>query len=93
MQKYGILLEQLAPHGQAAVQAAERAGARTIIYRDKVPVAAVVPAHELNELSVSFDDSNPDPLLSLCGTCQQDTFVDALMGELTRTVLFKRGRR
>ena len=90
MHKFGISLEQLAPHGQAAVQAAERMGARTLVYRDKVAVAAIIAVDDLQRLDPTVTDTGTDPLLSLCGTCHQDSFVDSLAGELTRTVLFKR---
>ncbi|MEQ9321045.1 MAG: hypothetical protein RIF41_17915 [Polyangiaceae bacterium] len=89
--KYGIEVEQLSAHGQAAVRAAERHGARTIIYRDQVPLAAIVPNADLDKL----DPPDPgerggDPLLELAGTCHHDTFVDNMNADLSSTVLFKR---
>jgi hypothetical protein len=38
MQKYGITTEQLAPNTVAAVRAAERSDAYTVIYREQIPV-------------------------------------------------------
>lgn len=93
MQKYAIEVEQMAPQGQAAVQAAERLGARTLVYRDKLPVAAIIAHKELDQLRPMGANVEEDLLLALCGTCQQDGFADALVGELTRTVMFKRGTR
>ena len=90
MQKYGIAVDQLGAHGQAAAQAAERHGARTVIYRDKVAVAALVPMSDMERVDpVQLGDSAADPLLALCGTCSNDMFVDS-MSELSSTVLFKR---
>lgn len=91
MRKYGIVVEQLSPHGAAAVQAAERAGARTIVYRDQAPVAALVPMSDLRELEPTDPgESGGDPLLSLCGKCQEDMFVDSLYGEMNTTSLFRK---
>jgi hypothetical protein len=92
MQRYGIDLEQLSPHAQAATQAAERLGARTIIYRDQVPLAAIVPIADLDKLDPPDPaDAGADPLLALSGTCSNDTFVDAMSADLGRTNLFRRG--
>lgn len=93
MQKYGISLEQLGPHARAAVQASEVHGARTVIYRDKLAVAAVVPMSDVERIDpVQLGDAGNDPLLALCGTCSNDVFVDS-MSELSSTVLFKRAPR
>jgi hypothetical protein len=83
MQKYGIAVEQLTGQGQAAAQAAERIGARTIIYREKTPIAAVVPLGDLLQLEPDPGENGDDPLLSLCGTCSSDRFVDRLSGGTT----------
>jgi len=93
MQKYGIAVEQLSGPGAAAVQAAERMRARTLIYRDKIPVAAVIPVEELESLE-SPEPAQPgqDPLLSLCGTCNDDAFVDSLLSDLSQTMLFTQPR-
>jgi hypothetical protein len=91
MQKFGIAVDQLSPHGQAAVSAAERLRARTVIYRNKVPVAAIVPAQELDKLDPPDPaEDNPDPLLTLCGSSAEDAFVDAILQNLGRTLLFRR---
>ncbi len=91
MHKYGVALEQLSPQGQASTQAAERQGARTVIYREQVPVACIVPIDDLRTLETGDHiETGEDPLLLLCGTCKGDAFVDGLAGELTRTVLFRR---
>ena len=88
--KFGIDVEQMSAHGRAAVRAAERMSARTIIYREQVPLAAIVPATDVAKL----DPNDPgaggdDPLLSLCGTCDNDAFVDMMNDDLSRTTLFK----
>ena len=89
--KYGIEVDRLSAHGQAAVRAAERDGARTVIYRDKVPLAVVVPHSDLEKLEPGDPgEVGADPLLALAGTCHHDAFVDGLMDDLSRTVLFKR---
>ncbi len=81
----------MSAHGQAAVQAAERMAARTIIYRDKVPLAAIVPYGDLDKLDPRDPgESGTDPLLSLCGTMHNDVFVDAMNADMTQTVLFRR---
>ena len=91
MQKYGLTLDQLSAHGQAAAQAAERMASRTTIYRDKVPVAAIVPIADLEKLEPADPgEAGEDPLLALCGTCSDDVFVDSLV-DLSSTVLFRRG--
>lgn len=91
MQRYGLDVAQLSPHGQAAVQAAERLGSRTIIYRDKVPVAAVVPIADLEKMDPAdpVEQDGVDPLLSLCGNFASDYFVDGT-AELERTNLYLR---
>lgn len=92
MQKYGLELDQLSAHGQAAVQAAERVGSRTVIYRDKAAVAAIVPGRDLEKLEANEPtEAGPDPLLSLCGTCSHDVFVDQMNADMSRTALFRRG--
>jgi hypothetical protein len=89
-QKYGIDVENMSPHGVAAVRAAERMAARTIIYREQVPLAAIVPFVDVDKLDPRDPGADgTDPLLSLCGTCQNDTFVDN-MADLNRTALFRR---
>lgn len=94
MQKFGLEVAQLSAHCQAAVQAAERLHARTVIYRERVPVAAVIPVDDLERLEPSDpSDAGPDPLLSLCGTCHHDLFVDQMNADMSRTVLFRRGGR
>jgi hypothetical protein len=91
-QKYGMPLEQLTPRGIAAAEAAELNRARTIIYRDETPIAAIVPFEDLEVLDPSDPaEAGPDPLLSLCGSCRQDQFVDSVIGNLNRTMLFSRG--
>ena len=73
MNKYGIDVEQMSAHGLAAVRAAERLQARTIIYRDQVPLAVIVPIEDLDRLDPRDPgESGVDPLLSLAGTCNDD---------------------
>jgi hypothetical protein len=88
--KYGLEVDQLSAHGQAAVRAAEQLGARTVIYRDKLAVAVLVPAEDMERL----DPPDPgakgsDPLLALCGKCENDAFVDQF-NDLSKTNLFDR---
>jgi hypothetical protein len=90
-QKYAIDLEQMSAHGAAAAQAAESARARTVIYCDKTPIAAIVPFDELTKLEPTEPtESGSDPLLSLCGSCRQDTFVDSVLGDFGSTMLYRR---
>lgn len=90
MERYGITVEQMSAHGKAAVRAAERLSANTVVYRDQVAVAAIVPAISLARLEPPDPGAGgEDPLLSLCGTCTDDAFVDQL-GELGTTMLFRR---
>ncbi|MEM9696705.1 MAG: hypothetical protein AAGA56_29460 [Myxococcota bacterium] len=91
MQQFGIDVTQLSAHGDAAVQAAERLSARTVVYRDRVPVAAIVPWRDFDALDAdSPTDAGRDPLLTLCGTCSHDVFVDQVNADMSRTVLFRR---
>ena len=91
MHKFGIPVEHMSAHGQAATQAATRTGSRTVIYRDRVPLAAIVPLRDLQTLDPPdpSEVTGEDPLLSLCGTFSDDVFVDQ-MSELGRTVLFRK---
>lgn len=90
-QKYAIDLEQMSPHGAAAAQAAETSRARTVVYSDKTPVAAIVPFSDLNKLEPAEPtEGGMDPLLSLCGSCRQDVFVDGILGDFGKTMLFHR---
>lgn len=89
--KYAIDLEQMSDPGAAAAQAAESSRARTVIYSDKTPVAAIVPFDELGKLEPTEPtESGSDPLLSLCGACRQDTFVDAVLADFGHTMLYRR---
>ena len=91
-QKYAIDLEQMSPHGAAAAQAAETTRARTVIFSDKTPVAAIVPHDDLSRLEPADPaEGGADPLLSLCGSCQQDTFVDHVLTDFGTTMLFWKG--
>ena len=90
--KYGIDVEQMSAHGQAAARAAERLQARTVIYREQVPLAVIVPIEDLDRLDPRDPgEGGNDPLLSLAGTCNNDAFVDSMNADLGRTVLFRRG--
>jgi hypothetical protein len=94
MQKYGITIEQLSVDGAAAARAAERSGAFTIIYREQLPIAAVISFDEMKRIDSSLDhDGGEDPLLSLCGSCTHDGFVDTIIGDFGSTMLFQTGRR
>ena len=91
-QKYGMPVEQLTPRAIAAAEAAELNQARTIIYRDETPIAAIVPVEDLEVLDPADPaETGPDPLLSLCGACRQDAFVDSVVGDVRQAMLFRRG--
>ncbi len=84
--KYGIPVGDLPTHCLDAVDAAERSRARTIVTREGVPVAALVPMADYERIEPPDPSlQGADPLLALCGTCRHDDFVDALGGELAET--------
>jgi len=90
--KYGIPLADLPTHCLDAVDAAERARARTLVVRDGMPVAAIVAIADLDKI----DPPDPaagggDPLLALCGSCRHDDFVDSLTVDFQKTGLWNRG--
>lgn len=89
--RYAIDLGQMSVHGAAAAQAAESSRATTIIYGDDTPVAAIVPVDELSKLAPPEPtEPGSDPLLSLCGACRQDGFVDSILGDFGATLLYRR---
>lgn len=89
--KYGISVEVLSAPCASAAAAAERTLARTLVYRDGVPVAAIVSMDDVRALEPADPgESGQDPLLALCGSCQDDFFVDSLMGDFSQTVLFRK---
>jgi len=91
-QKYGMAVGELSARALAAVEAAETTRARTVIYRDKTPVAAIMPIDDLEAVEPSDPaEAGPDPLLSLCGSCRQDVFADSMLGDFGKTMLFRRG--
>jgi hypothetical protein len=84
-------VEQVATRGRAAVEAAELQRARTVVFRDASPIAAIVPSADLELLEPADPgESGPDPLLSLCGSCRHDVFVDNVLSDFNRTMLFRR---
>lgn len=90
--KYGIPLADLPAHCLDAVDAAERARARTLVVRDGHPIAAIVSVTDLDKI----DPPDPaggggDPLLALCGACRHDEFVDSLGTDFHKTGLWQRG--
>ncbi|MDI1443784.1 MULTISPECIES: hypothetical protein [unclassified Polyangium] len=92
VQKYGIPIADLPGHCLDAVDAAERVRARTLVTREGHPIAAIVPMSDLDKI----DPPDPavdgvDPLLSLCGTCRHDEFVDSLLTDISQTGLWRRG--
>jgi hypothetical protein len=91
-QKYGIPFTDLPAHCLDAVDAAERARARTLVTRSGHAIAAIVPMTDLDKI----DPPDPaiggvDPLLALCGACHHDEFVDSLVVDFTKTGLWNRG--
>lgn len=92
VQKYGIPFVDLPSHCLDAVDAAERARARTLVTRSSHAIAAIVPMTDLDKI----DPPDPavggvDPLLALCGACHHDAFVDSLVVDFTKTGLWNRG--
>jgi hypothetical protein len=78
--RYGLPLTDLAQRAFDAVEAAERSKARTVILRDGQPIGAIVPIDDLDRVDPPDPGLNGgDPLLSLCGTCRQDAFVDMVL--------------
>ena len=74
----------------AAALAAERSGARAIVYRERLRVAALVPCSDLDQLEPPDPGrGREDPLLALLGTCADDAFVDGL-SDVHRTALFSK---
>jgi hypothetical protein len=90
-QKYGIPIAELPSHCLDAVEAAERARARTIVVRGGQPVAAIVPMTDLDKIDPPDPTADgSDPLLALCGACHHDAFVDALLSDFSKTGLWSR---
>jgi hypothetical protein len=90
--KYGIPLTDLPTHCLDAVDAAERARARTLVIRNGHAVAAIVPMPDLDRIDPPDPSSTgPDPLLALCGACRHDTYVDSLVTDFSSTGLWVRG--
>ncbi len=91
--KYGIPLADLPSHCLDAVDAAERARARTLVIRGGHAVAAIVPMPDLDRIDPPDPAANggSDPLLALCGACRHDAFVDSIVADFTRTGLWVRG--
>lgn len=92
IQKYGIPLRDLPTHCVDAVDAAERARARTLVLREGIPVAAIVPMADFERVEPPDPSAGgQDPLLALCGTCHHDDFVDSLSADLASTRLWSKG--
>ncbi|MBI4701747.1 MAG: hypothetical protein HY744_11420 [Deltaproteobacteria bacterium] len=89
-QKYGVALPELAAAEQRAVRAAERSGARTVVFHGSEPTALIVPVADLDRLDPPAKAGGADALLALCGACHEDDFADELCGGLGRSVLFLR---
>ena len=92
VQKYGIPFADLPSHCLDAVDAAERARARTLVTRGGHAIAAIVPMTDLDKIDAPDPTiGGVDPLLALCGACRHDAFVDALVVDFSRTGLWHRG--
>jgi hypothetical protein len=92
VQKYGIPFADLPSHCLDAVDAAERARARTLVTRGGHAIAAIVPMTDLDKIDVPDPSlGGVDPLLALCGACRHDAFVDSLVVDFSRTGLWHRG--
>jgi hypothetical protein len=92
-QRYGIPFPDLPAHCQDAVDAAERAHARTLVTRDGRAVAAIVSIPDLDRIEPPDPAAGGgvDPLLALCGACRHDEFVDGLVSDFSKTGLWQRG--
>ncbi|MFS8065926.1 MAG: hypothetical protein ACMG6S_06080 [Byssovorax sp.] len=92
VQKYGIPFADLPSHCLDAVDAAERARARTLVTRGGHAIAAIVPMTDLDKIDVPDPSlGGVDPLLALCGACRHDAFVDSIVVDFSRTGLWHRG--
>ena len=92
VQKYGIPFADLPSHCLDAVDAAERARARTLVTRGGHAIAAIVPMTDLDKIDVPDPSlGGIDPLLALCGACRHDGFVDSLVVDFSKTGLWNRG--
>ena len=92
VQKYGIPFADLPSHCLDAVDAAERARARTLVTRSGHAIAAIVPMTDLDKIDVPDPSlGGVDPLLALCGACRHDAFVDSIVVDFSRTGLWNRG--
>lgn len=92
VQKYGIPFADLPSHCLDAVDAAERARARTLVTRGGHAIAAIVPMTDLDKIDVPDPSlGGIDPLLALCGACRHDGFVDSIVVDFSRTGLWNRG--
>jgi hypothetical protein len=92
VQKYGIPFADLPSHCLDAVDAAERARARTLVTRGGHAIAAIVPMTDLDKIDVPDPSlGGVDPLLALCGACRHDGFVDSIVVDFSRTGLWNRG--
>ena len=90
--RYGMSIDQLPARAIAAAEQAELARARTVIYRAQTPIAAIVPLDDLDTLDPPDPgESGPDPLLSLCGSCRQDAFVDSIAADYRGVMVFRQG--
>ena len=91
-QKYGIPFRDLPSFCLDAVDAAERARARTLVTREGHAVAAIVPMSDFDRVEPPDPAaSGVDPLLALCGSCRHDAFVDSLVMDFSKTGLWQRG--
>jgi hypothetical protein len=89
--RYGIPINDLPAHCLDAVDAAERALARTLIVREGHALAAIVPMSDLDRIDPPDPAANGnDPLIAICGTCKHDEFVDSLSADLDTTSLWHR---
>lgn len=92
MNRYGIPFHDLPAHCLDAVDAAERALARTLVVRDGQAIAAIVPMVDLDRVDPPDPaSSGQDPLLALAGSCRHDAFVDLFSVDLDKTSLWHRG--
>lgn len=92
MHKYGIPIADLPAHCLDAVDAAERARARTLVVRGGQAVAAIVSMPDLDKIDPPDPSTDgQDPLLALCGSCRHDAFVDSLVVDFSSTGLWVRG--
>jgi hypothetical protein len=80
LQRWKLSLNDIPPNILDAIDAVERNQARTVIFREKQPIAALVSSADLDRVDPPDPGAHgDDPLIDLCGSCDQDAFVEAVL--------------